>query len=144
MDKFAASFSSGLLRLHWAPGTFITYEIAVQAARVLEKLGRGQTLPLLVDVGGVTGLAAKARTGMNAYRGFSIIAILGDHPVGTVLAAFAKQSLTPTAYFTDEESARRWLTQQNGREQRTALTRKPDVSQRPGHTAEQSLPEHDQ
>lgn len=47
MDKFAASFSNGLLWLHWAPGTFITYEIAVQAARVLEKLGGGQTLPPL-------------------------------------------------------------------------------------------------
>lgn len=121
MDKFAASCSSGLLRLHWAPGTFITYEVAVQAARVLEKLSGGQNLPLLVDIGGVTGLAAEARAGMNAYRGFSIIALLGDHPVGTVIAAFAKQSLTPTAYFTDEESALRWLAQQNGWDYRTAL-----------------------
>lgn len=144
MDKFAASFDSGLLRLQWAPGTFITYEIAVQAARVLEKLGGGQTLPLLVDIAGVAGLAAEARTGMNAYRGFSIIALLGDHPVGTVLAAFAKQSLTPTAYFTDEESALRWLAQQNGREYRTALTMIPDTSERPGHTVERSRPEHDQ
>jgi hypothetical protein len=64
--------------------------------------------------------------------------------VGTVIAGFAQQSLTPTAYFTDEESALRWLAQQNGREQRTALTRKPDASERPGHTAEQSIREHDQ
>jgi len=110
----------------------------------LEKLSGGQTLPLLVDIVRVTGLAAEARAGMNAYKGFSIIALLGDHPVGTVLAAFAQQSLTPTAYFTDEESALRWLAQQNGREQRTVLTRKPDASERPGHTAEQSITEHDQ
>jgi hypothetical protein len=144
MHKFAASFNGGLLRLHWAPGTFITYDIAVQAARVLAKLGGGQNLPLLVDIAGVTGLAAEARAGMNAYRGFSIIALLGDHPVGTVLAAFAKQSLTPTAYFTDEESALRWLAQQNGREHWTASTGTPDASERPGHNVEQSLPEHDQ
>ncbi len=138
MDKFSASFSTGLLRLRWAPGTYITYEIAVQAARVLEKLGGGQALPLLVDIGGVTGLAAEARAGMNAYRGFSVIALLGDHPVGTVLAAFAKQSLTPTAYFTDEEEALRWLAQQNGHEQQTVLTRKSEASGRQGHDGGQS------
>ncbi len=144
MDTFTASFSSGLLRLHWAPGTFITYEIAVQAARVLEKLSDGQTLPLLVDVGGVTGLAAEARAGMNAYRGFSIIALLGDHPVGTVLAAFAQQSSTRTEYFTHEKDALRWLARQNVREQRTAIARKPEASAPSGHTTEQSIPEHDQ
>ncbi|KNH21701.1 hypothetical protein ACU18_02035 [Arthrobacter sp. ZBG10] len=122
MDHFVASYTNGLLRLNWVQGTFVTYEIAVQAARTLEKLAGGKTAPILVDVEGVTGVAAEARAGMNAYRGFSTIAIKGDYPMGTVLSAFARQSLTPTAYFTSENAALRWLAQQTGHEQRNEAT----------------------
>jgi hypothetical protein len=128
MDHFTASVSSGLLRLHWASGTFISYDIAVQAARALESLSGGQALPLLVNVMGVTGLAPEARAGMNAYRGFSVVALVGDHPMGTVLTAFAQQSLSPTAYFTAERDALAWLTRQLGSGPRTVEAWKPDPS----------------
>lgn len=114
MDDFTVSLESGLLRLYWTPGTFITYEMAVKAARALEKLSGGHRMPLLVNAAGVTGLAPEARAGMNAYRGFSITALLGDEPVGSVLTAFARQSSTPTRYFSDENDALNWLIQHNG------------------------------
>ncbi len=114
MDSFTASHESGVLRLHWRPGLFVTYETAVQAARTLEGLAAGQTLPILVDITGVTGLSPEARAGMIAYRGFSVVALVGDHPMGTVLAAFARQSPTPSAYFTNQPDALQWLAEQSG------------------------------
>ncbi|PNI09152.1 hypothetical protein CXX84_07430 [Arthrobacter sp. AFG7.2] len=109
MERFAASKDNGILRLQWAPLTFVTYEIAVQAARVLADLSGNQQLPLLVDITGVTGLAPEARAGMNTYRGFSTVALVGDHPMGTVISGFAQQSATPTAFFTNGAEALRWL-----------------------------------
>lgn len=114
MDSFTASHEDGFLRLHWRPGVFVTYETAVQAARTLEGLSGGQALPILVDITGVTGLSPEARAGMIAYRGFSVVALVGDHPMGTVLAAFARQSPIPSAYFTSQQEAMQWLSEQNG------------------------------
>jgi hypothetical protein len=114
MESFTASHEDGFLRLHWAPGVFVTYEIAVRAARTLEALSGGQALPILVDITGVAGLSPEARTGMIAYRGFSVVALVGDHPMGTVLAAFARQSPTPSAYFTSQQEALQWLSEQSG------------------------------
>jgi hypothetical protein len=114
MNSFTASHENGVLRLHWRPGVFVTYETAVQAARTLEGLSGGHALPILVDITGVTGLSPEARAGMIAYRGFSVVALVGDHPMGTVLAAFARQSPTPSAYFTSQPEALQWLSQQNG------------------------------
>lgn len=113
MDPFAASLRNGLLRLNWAPGIFVTYEIAVHAARTLEKIGGHQTLPILVNITGITGVELDARAAMKAYRGFSRIAIVGDHPMGMVLSAFARQSAAPTVYFADEEAALYWIADQN-------------------------------
>lgn len=114
MNSFTASHEDGFLRLHWRPRVFVTYEIAVQAARTLEELSGGQAMPILVDITGVTGLSPEARAGMIAYRGFSVVALVGDHPMGTVLAAFARQSPTPSAYFTSQPEALQWLSEQNG------------------------------
>lgn len=122
MDHFVASCKNGLLRLNWAQGTYITHELAVHAARTLEKLSEGKTLPILVNVEGITGVAVEARAGMNAYRGFSMTALIGDHPMGTVLSAFARQSPTPNAYFTNEKAALRWLAQQARHEQQNEAT----------------------
>ncbi|WP_458781201.1 DUF7793 family protein [Arthrobacter sp. D3-16] len=114
MDSFTASHEDGFLRLHWRPGVFVTYETAAQAARTLEGLSGGQVLPILVDITGVTGLSPEARAGIIAYRGFSVVALVGDHPMGTVLAAFARQSPIPSAYFTSQPEALQWLSEQNG------------------------------
>jgi len=114
MDSFTASRKDAFLRLHWAPEVFVTYETAVRAARALEGLSGGQALPILVDITGVTGLSPEARAGMIAYRGFSLVALVGDHPMGTVLAAFARQSPTPSAYFTSQPEALQWLSEQSG------------------------------
>lgn len=113
MERFTASNDNGILQLRWAPRTFVTYEIAVQAAHALAELSGSQPLPLLVDITGVTGLAPEARAGMNAYRGFSTVALVGDHPMGTVISGFARQSATPTAFFTQEAEALRWLSLQS-------------------------------
>ncbi|WP_285247396.1 hypothetical protein [Pseudarthrobacter sp. efr-133-R2A-89] len=52
---------------------------------------------------------------MNAYRGFSAVALIGDGPMGKVVAAFSQRSLTPTAYFTNEGEALDWLSGQGSR-----------------------------
>lgn len=122
-EFFTASCEKGVLQLQWTPGVLITYDIAVRAARVLESLSGGRVLPLLVDLAGVAGLTPEARGGMNAYRGFSAVALIGDGPMGKVVAAFSQRSLTPTEYFTDEPEALHWLSEQRSR------TRKPDRAQ---------------
>ncbi|HKU01872.1 MAG TPA: hypothetical protein VJQ80_03580 [Arthrobacter sp.] len=111
-EYFAASCDRGVLQLEWKPDVHITYELAVRAARVLDGLSGGLVLPLLVDLAGVAGLTPEARAGMNAYLGFSAVALMGDGPMGKVVAAFSQRSLTPTAYFTDRGEAMRWLSEQ--------------------------------
>lgn len=114
-EFFAASCEHGILRLRWAPDVRITYEIAVRAARALEGFSGGWTLPLLVDLNGVSGLTPEARAGMNAYRGFSAVALIGEGSMGKVVTAFSQRSLTPTAYFTNEVDALDWLSGQGSR-----------------------------
>ncbi|MGN7202601.1 DUF7793 family protein [Arthrobacter sp. SAFR-044] len=114
-EFFTAAFEKGVLQLQWKPEVFITYDIAVQAARVLENLSGGRLLPLLVDLAAVAGLTPEARAGMNAYRGFSAVALVGDGPMGKVVAAFSQRSLTPTAYFTNAPEALHWLLEQGSR-----------------------------
>ena len=111
----AASCEQGVLRLRWAPDVHITYEIAVRAARALEGFSGGWVLPLLVDLNGVAGLTPEARAGMNSYRGFAAVALIGDGPMAKVVAAFSQRSLTPTAYFTNEREALEWLWGQGSR-----------------------------
>ena len=115
-EFFTASCDRGMLRLQWIPEVHITYKMAVGAARVLEGLSGGRILPLMVDLAGVAGLTPEARAGMNAYRGFSAVALIGDGAMGKVVAAFSQRSLTPTAYFTEESEALEWLSEQRSRE----------------------------
>ncbi|MDQ0770640.1 hypothetical protein QF031_003389 [Pseudarthrobacter defluvii] len=114
-EFFTASSDRGMLRLQWLPEVHITYQLAVRAARVLEGLSGGRSLPLLVNFAGVAGLTPEARAGMNAYRGFSAVALIGDGAMGKVVAAFSQRSLTPTAYFTNESEAIKWLSEQGSR-----------------------------
>ncbi|UTT70234.1 hypothetical protein NMQ03_03510 [Arthrobacter sp. DNA4] len=114
-EFFTASFDKGVLRLQWSPEVLITYDIAVRAARALEGLSGGRVLPIRVDLAGVAGLTPEARAGMNAYRGFSAVALIGDGPMGKVVAAFSRRSLTPTAYFTNGPDALHWLSEQGNR-----------------------------
>ena len=44
-----------------------------------------------------------------AFVAVSVVALVGDGPVDEVLAGFAHGALTPTRYFTEEESARSWV-----------------------------------
>jgi len=108
-DQFTAHRIDNVLYLHWARGAEITHPLAVDAARLLEGLGEGQILPLIVVMGGIDGLTLKARMGMNAYRGFDRVALVGDGPVDEVLAGFAHTSATPTRYFTSEDQALAWI-----------------------------------
>ena len=114
-EFFTASCDGDMLRLQWVPEVQITYQTAVRAARVLEGLSGGRALPFLVNLAGVAGLTPQARAGMNAYRGFSAVALIGDGAMGKVVAAFSKRALTPTAYFTSESEALTWLSEQGSR-----------------------------
>ncbi|WP_159616571.1 hypothetical protein [Arthrobacter zhaoguopingii] len=109
MDQFTAGRSDNVLYLRWTSGIQITHPAAVKAARELEVLSAGDNLPLIVEMGGIDGLTLQARLGMNAYRGFARVALIGDGPVDEVLAGFAYASPTSTRYFTSEADALQWI-----------------------------------
>ncbi|WP_146069715.1 hypothetical protein [Arthrobacter sp. B0490] len=112
MDQFVVGRDDEVLFLRWLPGVRITHALAVEAATALSQLSRGVILPLVVVMGGIDGLTLKTRIEMNAYQGFSVVALVGDGPVDEVLAGFAHGSLTRTRYFTDEDAARSWVDDQ--------------------------------
>ncbi|MGV0110843.1 DUF7793 family protein [Arthrobacter sp. CP30] len=114
MDQFAVRRDSDVLFLRWTPGTRITHLLAIEAALALKHLSDGQTLPLIVTMSGIDGLALKARMGMNAYPGFSAVALIGDSPVDEVLSGFSHQSMTDTRYFTSEGAGLAWLEEASG------------------------------
>ncbi len=109
MDQFTAGRADNVLFLRWASGVQITHPVAVKAARSLEVLSGGENLPLIVEMGGIDGLTLQARLGMNSYRGFARVALVGDGPVDEVLAGFAYASPTSTRYFTSEAEALDWI-----------------------------------
>ncbi|WP_394253615.1 DUF7793 family protein [Arthrobacter pityocampae] len=89
MDQFVVAREDDVLVLRWAPGACITHAVAVEVAAALRQLSKGRILPLLVTMRGIDGVTLQARLGMNAYRGFNAVALVGDGPVDEVLAGFA-------------------------------------------------------
>lgn len=104
-----------MLRLEWEPGIRIEYADAVEAALALATLQSDGPMPLLVRLIGVRSVAREARAGTNAYQAYSKVALVGDNPMGAVLAAFSRRSPTPTRYFTSEEEALLWLIRRSRR-----------------------------
>lgn len=113
---FTASVGDEFLRLNWKPGVRIEYADAVEAALALHTLQGEEPMPLLVNIVGLRGVTAGARAGMNAYRSYPKVALVGDNPMGAVLTAFSGRSQTPTRYFTSEEEAIQWLIRKNASE----------------------------
>lgn len=113
--KFDAYLKDEVLRLDWHHAVVIEYADAVEAALALFTLYGEEPLPLLVNITGIAAVTKEARTGMNAYRAYSRVAIVGDNPMGSILSAFSYRSLTPTRYFTSETSALRWLLRRSPR-----------------------------
>ncbi len=111
MEQFAAYRTDDVLYVRWSRGVLITHPVAVEAARALEVLGAGQTLPLIVVMGGIDGVTLQARLGMNTYSGFARVALIGDGPVDEVLAGFAYSAPTNTRYFSSEADALSWIEQ---------------------------------
>lgn len=107
--SFTVSTEEGILRLEWNPGTRIEYADAVEAALALFTVQDEECMPLLVRMVGVRSVSSEARMAMNAYRAYSKVALVGDNPMGAVLAAFSRRSPTPTRYFTSERAAIVWL-----------------------------------
>ncbi|MDQ0734724.1 DUF7793 family protein [Arthrobacter agilis] len=120
MDQFTAARSNDVLFLRWKAGVHIAHALAVEAATSLRVLSDEQILPLVVVMGGINGLTTKARMGMNAYRGFSMVGLVDDGPVDEVLAGFAHNSRTPTRYFTSESNALAWIDYCASSEEETA------------------------
>ncbi|MUK03252.1 hypothetical protein GM708_15885 [Vibrio cholerae] len=109
MDQFKVRREDDVLFLQLMPGVHVSHRLAVEAARALKHISDGDTLPLVVSMAGIDGVALKARMGMNTYPGFSAVALIGDSPVDEVLAGFSHQSLTDTRYFTSKEAGLAWL-----------------------------------
>ncbi|MHA7241318.1 DUF7793 family protein [Arthrobacter sp. TMS1-12-1] len=109
MDQFEVNRTEDVLYLRWRAGVQITHPVAVDAAHALAEISGPELLPLIVVMGGIDGLTFRTRVGMNSYRGFSRVALIGDGPVDEVMAGFAVNSLTPTRYFTSETEALSWI-----------------------------------
>ncbi|MEE9094950.1 DUF7793 family protein [Pseudarthrobacter phenanthrenivorans] len=101
----------GVLRLRWKQGTYIGIDVATAALAAIETLCRGNQLPMLVEIGGVTHSAA-ARKLFPSRSSISRMALVGTSPVDRVIAMF-RLPLAPSgfsiAYFTTKERALAWL-----------------------------------
>jgi hypothetical protein len=75
-------------------GVRIEYADAVEAALAVHILHDEDPTPLLVNLVGLRSVTAGARAGLNAYRSYTKVALVGDNPMGAVLTAFSRRSHT--------------------------------------------------
>lgn len=99
-----------LLRVRCAPRMVVQRADVVQAGRAIASSG-GSTLPLLVEVSALREVTWDARQAVLSYRHPARVVILGSDAVDLVLTAFTVRSPTTIRFFTDRDSAVRWLLQ---------------------------------
>lgn len=102
---------SGILRLDWTGGEIIGADDACAAIAAVNKMCRGKSRPLLVNVRDVS-LTRAARIAFTSPSGASRIALLGSSPVDRVIASFflrLQATPCPTRYFTSITEALTWL-----------------------------------
>jgi hypothetical protein len=115
-DKGTLELADGILRLRWRSGHAIGPEEAHGANAAIEALSQGRSLPLLVDVEGVT-FTRPARK-VPPSPSVSKIALLVSSPVDYVIALFVLRISPlpcPVAYFTSIRKAMSWLRRSSNR-----------------------------
>ena len=109
--KGTLELSGGVLHLTWQPGITVECDDASAVLSAIATLGQGNSLPMLIDIEGVTHSAA-ARKVLPAPSSVTRIALLGSSPVDEVVARFRFGFMPlpfPVMYFTSSSSAMAWL-----------------------------------
>lgn len=114
--KGTMELSNGVLILRWKRGAYVGIDVARAALEAISALGRGNRLPMLVEIQGVTHSAA-ARKVFPDPSSVSRMALLGSSPVDRVVAMFRLPLLPagfPIRYFTSADKAMAWLLERSG------------------------------
>lgn len=109
--KGTLELTDGIFRMRWNEGVTVEEDDALQSLSALESLGKGQPLPILVHVTGVSFSHAARKVPAPPSR-LSRIAILGSSPVDQVIAMFVFKVVRlpfPIKYFTSARAALAWL-----------------------------------
>lgn len=116
--KGTMELSDGVLHVRWKPGAYIGIDVARAGIAAISALARGDRLPMLVEIQGVTHSAA-ARKVFPDPSNISRIAILGSSPVDQMIAMFRLPLLPtgyPVRYFTSRDKAMKWLLESSGKQ----------------------------
>lgn len=102
-----------VLCLKWAPGAVVTESDAKALMEQAAVLSAGRTLPLLVEMAGMTWIGQRAQDAFAAPWPLARAAIVGASPVDEAIASFYMARHKPahlTRYFTSRDEAMKWLT----------------------------------
>lgn len=114
--KGTMELADGILHMRWKPGAYIGIDVARAGIDAISTLAKGDRLPMLVEIQGVTH-SATARKVFPSASSISRMAILGSSPVDRAIAMF-RLTLLPTTfpvrYFTSRNKAMTWLRQSSG------------------------------
>ncbi|MGX9901827.1 DUF7793 family protein [Arthrobacter sp. SA17] len=104
---------NGIVCLTWQRKISLEVSDVTAAMASLDDFCRGLPHPLLVDMGGTTGVSHDARAAFSLPSVASRIALLGSTPVDRVIANFRRADSfpCPTLFFTDRAEAVSWLLQ---------------------------------
>ncbi len=108
----------GLIVLRFRPGSRVTLESARELVQAHVTAASGAKRPALVDMRGMAFADVEGRqlaAGPELAMVTSRMALLVGNPVNRVLGNFflrVSRPLYPTRLFTDEASARRWLSEE--------------------------------
>lgn len=109
--KGTMELCDGVLRLRWKRGANVGIDVAKAAIEAISTLGHGDSLPMLVEVHGVTHSAA-ARNVFPDPSSVSRMAVLVTSPADHVVARL-RLPLSPPGfpirYITSEDTALAWL-----------------------------------
>lgn len=111
--------ADGTVVVRFLPGSRSTLEVAREVVRAHVTAARGRKRPALVDMTGMRSADMEGRrlaAGPEIAAVTSCMALLVSDPLSRILGNFflrVSRPLYPTRMFTDEASARRWLSEES-------------------------------
>ncbi|WP_411374150.1 hypothetical protein ACLH0K_13935 [Arthrobacter sp. MPF02] len=106
-----------LLHLRWEPGAVVTEQDAKVLMERARELSAGRTLPLLVEMTGMTWIDQRAQEAFARPWPLSRAAIVGTTPVDEAISGFymaRHNPAHPTRFFTSKDEALAWLAEETG------------------------------
>lgn len=114
-DIFGTIELSGqILRLKWVPGAVVRESDAKALMQRASDLSAGRTLPLLVEMTGMTWIDRRAQEAFASSWPLTRAAIVGTSAVDEAIARFymaRHHPAHPTRFFTSQDEALAWLTE---------------------------------